>query len=375
MGMVRGNTMYLGEILTGQEVDEQPILHAVDKAEKTYVEAEEDWQAKVQEAKEEQQQEQKQEQEQLTQAMSNVTTDSPARDIRFEYIRTLGKGSYGTVDEVREVTTGSVYARKTIRRNILGQNSEIIATRVQNEAVIMGRKLRHHHIASVNIYFYDDTFWNMIMLPVADCDLRVFLDEKCVAADYPYDVVRMLDPWFGCLISALAYAHVEMVKHEDIKPHNILIDIKAKRIYLTDFGTAKDFSEFEKSTVSDYLEAGTPVYWAPEQRPWGRPADVFALGCVFSEMLTVRQKRNCDEYRRYRHNPSAEFGYAYRSNLPKVRKWLKSLPGISPSDPVAQTILEQTFNMLVEDSHQRLEAGRLKGNLRAVRGLFCHTCD
>lgn len=304
--------------------------------------------------------------------MSNLTTDPPIRDTRFEYIRTLGKGSYGTVDEVREVTTGSVYARKTIRRNIPGQDSEVIATRVKNEASIMGKKLRHNHIASVNIYFRDDTFWSMIMLPVADCDLRVFLDERCVADDYPYDVLRMLDPWFGCLISALAYAHMEMVKHEDIKPHNILI--KGKRVYLTDFGTAKDFSEFEMSTVSDYLEAGTPVYWAPEPRPWGRPADIFALGCVFSEMLTVRQKRNCDDYRRFRHNPIAEFGYAYRSNLPKVRKWLKSLEGINAKDPVAQTILEQTFNMLVEDSHQRLEAGRLKRNLKAEEALFCDTC-
>lgn len=302
--------------------------------------------------------------------MSNMTTNSYNRDTRFEHIRDLGRGSYGVVDEVREVTTGSVYARKSIPRNIPGQDSEIIENRVKNEVHIMGKRLRHNHIASVNIYFRDDSFWSMIMLPVADCDLRAFLDERCIAAGYPYDAMRMLDPWFGCLVSALAYAHTEMVKHEDIKPHNILI--KGKRVYLTDFGTAKDFSEFEMSTVSDYLEAGTPVYWAPEPKPWGRPADVFALGCVFSEMLTVRQKRSLDEYRRFRYTRDADFGYAYRSNLPKVRKWLKSLDGIR--DPIAETILEQTFNMMVEESDDRLQAGRVKRNLRFEDALFCDTC-
>lgn len=231
--------------------------------------------------------------------MSNMTTNPYNRDTRFEHIRDLGRGSYGVVDEVREPTTGAVYARKSIPRRIPGQDSQHIEDRVKNECQIMCKRLRHNHIASVNIYFRDESFWSMIMLPVADCDLRVFLDEKCVAANFPYDAIRMLDPWFGCLISALAYAHTEMVKHEDIKPNNILIS--GKKIYLTDFGTAKDFSELEASTVSDYLQAGTPVYWAPEPRPWGRPADIFALGCVFSEMLTVRQKKSLDEYRRFRY--------------------------------------------------------------------------
>lgn len=298
--------------------------------------------------------------------------DSQHRDDRFEHIRELGRGTYGFVDEVREVTTGSVYARKSIPVRIVGQDSMSIQQRVENEVSIMSEKLRHNHIASVNIYFRNDDYWSMIMLPVADYDLRTFLDEKCVGEGFPQDALRMLDPWFGCLISALAYAHSERVKHEDIKPNNILI--KDKKVYLTDFGTAKDFSALEASTVSDYSITGTPVYWAPEPRIWGRPADIFALGCVFSEMLTVRQKRSLQDYRNFRHNSSQEFAYAYRSSLIKVRRWLKDLDGIDRRDPAAQTILEQTFNMLVENSHDRLEASRLKRNFRTEESLFCDTC-
>lgn len=211
------------------------------------------------------------------------------------------------------------------------------------------------------------------MLPVADFDLRVFLDEKCVGAGFPRENMRMIDPWFGCLVSALAYAHAEKVKHEDIKPNNILI--KGNKVFLTDFGTAMDFSQLERSTVSDYYEQGTPIYWAPEPRAWGRPADVFALGCVFSEMLTVRQGRSLSDYRNFRYNQNRDFGYAYRSNLPMVRQWLKrELRGIDKFDPAGQMVLEQTLNMLTEDPGERSEALRLKKLLKSEDVLFCATC-
>lgn len=309
--------------------------------------------------------------DQAQRAVNSQSAGSDNVDAGFESLRDLGRGSYGTVDEVREVSTASVYARKSIPLSAGGQDSESIAERVRNEFQIMS-KLRHNHIASVNMLFKNESFWSIIMLPVADYDLRTFLDERCVKAGHPYEAMRLLDPWFGCLISALTYAHDEQVKHEDIKPSNILI--KGRKVFLTDFGTAKDFSEFEASTIGGYLEQGTPVYWAPEPRAWGRPADVFALGCVFAEMLTVRQRKSLQEFRRFRFNPAKEFGYAYRSNLLKVRRWLKDLLGITSKDPVAQTILEQTLNMLIEENAHRPDARRVKRHLKAEEQLFCSSC-
>ncbi|KAK5942961.1 hypothetical protein PMZ80_003966 [Knufia obscura] len=343
-------------------IDFHPVYEHINMATELYQKAEVDWRTRFGEAL----------QEQKSMVLHGDVGGSEDTDTRFEKLRPLGKGAYGAVDEVRETTTGSVYARKSIPINIVGSDPDTIRSRVENEVEIMS-KLRHNHIASINLYFKGEQYWSMIMLPVADCDLRTFLDEKCVKAGFPRKEMRLLDPWFGCLVSALSYAHTEMVKHEDIKPSNILI--KDRKIYLTDFGTAKDFSELEASTVSDFPEQGTPVYWAPEPRAWGRPADVFALGCVFSEMITVRQKRTLPEYRKFRFNPSQEFGYAYRSNLLKVRRWLtRELDGISSKDPVGQLIVEQTLNMLTEDSSQRSEARRVKHQLRAEEALFCATC-
>lgn len=292
-------------------------------------------------------------------------------DTRFEVLKDLGQGSYGAVQAVREVSTGTVYARKSIPITITGSDEKHIEARVKNEVETM-TKLRHNHIASINMHFRGVKYWSIIMSPVAEYDLRVFLEKKCVEAGYPRNAMRLLDSWFGCLISALAYTHREMVKHEDIKPNNILI--KGEKVYLTDFGTAKDFEGLE-STTADFAEQGTPVYWAPQPRPWGRAADVFALGCVFSEMLTVRQRKTLQDYRKFRFQPTADYGYAYKANLKRVRLWLtRQLPDIDARHPVAQLICEQTLNMLEADDGQRLEANRVRHNMRPEESLFCASC-
>ncbi len=88
-----------------------------------------------------------------------------------------------------------------------------------------------------------------------------------------------------------------MVKHRDIKPSNILI--KDRQPYLADFGLAKDFSGQDSSISQSTFVEGTPVYFAPENQPrerHGRPADIFALGCVFSEMLTIGNYKSLEDY-------------------------------------------------------------------------------
>ena len=127
---------------------------------------------------------------------------------------------------------------------------------VLNEVSIM-QKLRHHHIASVQFHVFELDTYSIIMLPVAECDLRRFL-RRCADAQFPRIELTHLTPWFGCLIGGLAFVHSKHIKHEDIKPSNILI--KDHQPYLADFGCAKDFSGLNSSTSLDTLTFGTLVY-------------------------------------------------------------------------------------------------------------------
>jgi len=174
----------------------------------------------------------------------------------FERVRHLGEGTYGEVAEVREATTGNVYARKLIRYRSNSRSQAAFEEEVRNEVTIM-QKLRHHHIAPVLFWVRELNAFSIIMLPVGDTDLRRFLEDNC--RNFEVAVITLLDTWFGCLISALNYAHGESVVHHDIKPQNILI--KNNQPFLADFGSAKDFTGLEASTSPQEDYTGTPVFW------------------------------------------------------------------------------------------------------------------
>ena len=244
---------------------------------------------------------------------------------RFRYLRRLGRGSFGDVDEVQEVSTREVYARKTI---LAGSNNLAATARedeVRNEVRVM-QDLTHQHIARVLFWTIEQDTFNILMKPVGDYDLRCFL-ESYTNDGYHKDTLPKILPWFGCLLDALAFAHKKNVVHRDIKPSNILI--KDFQVYLADFGSAKAFALQETSRTSNPYVCGTPVYYAPETKadnPPGRQADVFSLGCVLSEILTVCSGRSLDAYQSWRKVSNEECAnYAFRANLPRVTAWIQQL--------------------------------------------------
>ncbi len=85
---------------------------------------------------------------------------------------------------------------------------------------------------------------------------------------------------------ALAFAHSERIIHRDVKPANILVNVKGD-VVLTDFGIAKgvDGTGMTKSGT----QIGTPVYMSPEQftgEAVGPASDQYALGVTAYQLLT-----------------------------------------------------------------------------------------
>jgi serine/threonine protein kinase len=128
------------------------------------------------------------------------------------------------------------------------------------------------------------------MAPVADCDLKVFLHRK----PFPKDDFLYLRDFYGCLCSAVLYLHNNKCRHKDLKPGNILV--KNNTVLITDFGTARDWSDRSRSTTIGKSGAYTPGYAAPEVvmcEPRNTSSDIWSLGCVYLDM-TVRHETRVD---------------------------------------------------------------------------------
>jgi serine/threonine protein kinase len=96
---------------------------------------------------------------------------------------------------------------------------------------------------------------------------------------------------FQQVLSAVQYAHAQLVLHRDLKPANVMVGVDGG-VRLLDFGIAKLMSDgAARETELTALEgrALTPDYASPEQimgRPLGTGSDVYSLGVLLFELLT-----------------------------------------------------------------------------------------
>ncbi|KAF2840178.1 kinase-like protein, partial [Patellaria atrata CBS 101060] len=146
-------------------------------------------------------------------------------------------------------------------------------------------------------------FQSLLLYPVGEYDLRTFLqltadEEDLSSADFSTSRL-WLQTWFGCLAGALCYMHETGVRHQDIKPSNIIH--RGRDVYFTDFSSADKF-ELGGTTSTENPASTTAMYAAPETlhdgdeyQRHGLATDVFSLGCVFIEMLAVLAGSTVDE--------------------------------------------------------------------------------
>jgi serine/threonine protein kinase len=216
--------------------------------------------------------------------------------------RDLGHGSIGVVEEVGIGQCQETMARKSvsIRRVTKIERRQAIFKlgQIKNEIDIM-KRLSHPHIVKILGCYQERIRENLLvrtlMYPVGDNNLSTFLrDEFEKMSDARQRIFRVwIARWFVCLASALVYMHSKGVHHDDIKPGNIIrFDTQ---ILFTDFSSARNVKP-EDTTSTETWALATRKYAAPEamrdrvkgiQLRHGSQSDVFSLGLVFAEMLTV----------------------------------------------------------------------------------------
>lgn len=188
-------------------------------------------------------------------------------DDYFRTVEPLGMGRYGTVDKVYSANTGRVYARKRIVRGHSPLVDERLLRQFESEIQAL-KRLWHPHIVKLKGSYTDQRFLGIIMKPVADMNLDEYLREASMDETLRR---RQLRSFSGCLATALAYLHQKNIRHNDIKPQNILV--ANSNVYLSDFGTSRAWGTEGRSTTQGSHEGYTPRYSAPETHETGVSRD------------------------------------------------------------------------------------------------------
>ncbi|KAF2172712.1 hypothetical protein M409DRAFT_62436 [Zasmidium cellare ATCC 36951] len=263
----------------------------------------------------------------------------------FYQVRNLGQGAYGIVDEVRLRSTRQTFARKVC---LSRQDGKLMQHRYLQEIEIL-QKFDHPNIPKFVAAYVQRRSLNILMLPVAECDLRELLSRPHEWAAK----LKFLPRWFLSLARAIEYMHGLSCRHKDIKPANILIS--GQDVLLSDFGTSQDFSTSDSGSSGPGFM--TPKYCAPEvaqKQQRGRKADIFSLGCVFLEMITICLQQTL--YRLSEHlgfsSKSHNAQAVYHQQIPAMHSWLKHLYRLNPL-PYQERILHITSRMLEQAPAKR----------------------
>lgn len=191
----------------------------------------------------------------------------------------LGEGSYGIVH--RYIDKDKTYAIKKIA--CTGLDSPTII-----ELSLLS-KLKHPNIITLLDIFITHASPTSLQYTVymvmshGDIDLRSYLKDRTVPLDAP-----LVKSYLYQLLLAIEYCHRNHVWHLDIKPGNLLIT-RDGSLWLADFGISK-------GNVYDgdlhELQAFSIWYRPPEicagLSNYGKAADIWAIGCIFAEMLTLK---------------------------------------------------------------------------------------
>lgn len=169
------------------------------------------------------------------------------------------------------------------------------------------KSLIHPHIIKVLSCYqgFHDSSLTICVLLFSSGEHKLGLLLQQMGALFPLAPERInarskIHKWFHCLASALAYMHSRGIRHENVKPSNIVY--LHDTVYFMDFSTSRRL-EFSNVTSTATLAAASRLFATPEAmhdgsdnlQRHGSKTDVVSLGLVFLEKYTVCCDRSIDE--------------------------------------------------------------------------------
>ena len=213
--------------------------------------------------------------------------------------------------------------------------------------------------------------------------------DEIEVGENPFEIglsskTKLVLGWFQCLASAVEYLHKTAdIRHKDLKPENILVDASGM-VLITDFGISRQFRPGVTHVTNDQwgasFEYASPEVMKGRRVQRGDPSDIFSLGCVFLEMVSVVLGKDLSHFQEFR---TTEFNItikssAYHCNLPKVHSWIKDIDTHCQESEVNEKLTEPLATiraMLSAEQNDRPKADELWDKFKDILSRRCVDCD
>ncbi|EMD40811.1 hypothetical protein CERSUDRAFT_45181 [Gelatoporia subvermispora B] len=194
----------------------------------------------------------------------------------FEFLKLIGRGTFGRVFQVRKRDTKRIYAMKVLSKREIIAKKEVAHT--IGERKILQRSLESPFLVGLKFSFQTDTDLYLVTDFKSGGELFWHLQRE---TRFSEERARF---YIAELILALEHLHKYDIVYRDLKPENILLDATG-HVALCDFGLSKPDLRSDELTNTF---CGTTEYLAPEvlldEHGYSKLVDFWSLGVLLFEM-------------------------------------------------------------------------------------------
>ena len=188
----------------------------------------------------------------------------------YEILRKIGRGKYSEVFEGINVTNNEkcvIKVLKPVKRKKIRREIKILQNLCGGANIISLLDIVRDPLSKTPSLIFEsinNIDFKVLYPKFEDYDIRFYIFE---------------------LLKALEYCHSQGIMHRDVKPHNVMIDHKNRKLKLIDWGLAEFYHpgvEYNVRVASRYFKG--PELLVDFQR-YDYSLDMWSLGCMFASMI------------------------------------------------------------------------------------------